>query len=193
MNTRLLRSVRRSVPLSVPGALVTLLLLLSGALSVEPVAAQVPRVQIEVLALSPEPGERVPEEAVLVAASFVDRGAELDPGSVRVEVDGRDVTPEAEVSAEVVTWRPRQALPPGLHRVTVTARTRGGAAIPPATWAFKVESTSETVAARLQPGATGTGFSRFQGSVTFEGSSFNVSPGRAPICAGTRTRSRGSG
>ena len=93
MNTRLLRSVRRSVPRSVPGALAALLLLLSGALSVEPVAAQVPRVQIEVLALSPEPGERVPEEAVLVAVSFVDRGAELDPGSIRVEVDGRDVTP----------------------------------------------------------------------------------------------------
>lgn len=39
-----------------------------------PLSAQVaPGTRIETLALSPEPGERIPEDAVLVAASFIDR------------------------------------------------------------------------------------------------------------------------
>lgn len=85
------------------------------------------------------------------------------------------MTVEAEVSAEVVTWRPRQPLLPGPHRVTVTGRDRGGASIRPATWGFTVESVGETAAAQLQPTATGTGFARFHGSVTLEGSSLSVS------------------
>ena len=154
------------------GALVAL----AGWLAAAPLAAQiVPAVQVEVLALSPEPGERIPENAVMVAASFIDRGSQLDPGSIRIWVDGRDVTAEAEVSAEVATWRPRTPLLPGPHRVLVTAQTRGGASVTPATWAFTVESSGESAAAQLASGATSTSFTRFQGSITFEGSSLSVS------------------
>ena len=154
------------------GALVAL----AGWVAAAPLAAQiVPAVQVEVLALSPEPGERIPENAVMVAASFIDRGSQLDPGSIRIWVDGRDVTAEAEVSAEVATWRPRTPLLPGPHRVVVTAQTRGGASVTPATWAFTVESSGESAAAQLASGATSTSFTRFQGSITFEGSSLSSS------------------
>ena len=133
-------------PLRIHGALVALAACLASA----PLAAQiVPAVQVEVLALSPEPGERIPENAVMVAASFIDRGSQLDPGSIRISVDGRDVTPEAELSAEVAIWRPRIPLPPGPHRVLVTAQTRGGTSVTPASWAFTVESAGESAAAQL--------------------------------------------
>jgi hypothetical protein len=115
-------------------------------------------VQVEVLTLSPEPGERIPENEVMIAAAFIDQGAQLDPGSIRIEVDGRDVTAESELSAEVATWRPRVPLPPGPHRVTVTARARDGRSVTPATWAFTVESAGESAARRRRAARQVGGF-----------------------------------
>ena len=138
--------------------------------------AQQPVLQsrVEALVLSPEPGERVLQDGVLVAVSFVDRDARIDPGSIQLQVDGRDVTPEAQVSAEVVTWVPRNALEPGPHRASLTARNRDGSSVSPVSWTFSVAPGFDgNAAAQLQP--TGTGFSRFQGSVTFEGQAMSIS------------------
>jgi hypothetical protein len=157
-------------------ALRSLALAALAALIAAPLAGQVAAGnRVEVLALSPEPGERVAEDQVMVAAAFVDAALQIDPGSIRIDLDGRDVTAEAEISAEVAIWRPRTPLLPGPHRVTVSARTRDGRAVSPAFWAFTVESAAESAAARLAAGAASTSFTRFQGSVTFEGSSLSVS------------------
>ena len=87
-----------------------------------------------VLILSPDPGERVPADQVLVAVSLP--GA--DSSAVSVRVGSRDVTAEAQRSGGVVTWRPREPLPTGPHRVVVTARRADGAALPPLEWTFAV-------------------------------------------------------
>lgn len=131
---------------------------------------------VETLILSPEPGERIPQDAVLVAASFLDRDRRLDPASIIIEVDGRNVTPEAEISAEVVTWRPRQPLVPGPHRVTLSARDRNGAPIRPSSWAFTVERAAETAAAaQLRPRGEAPAWTRLRGSLIFEGAAQSVS------------------
>ena len=70
------------------------------------------------LILSPDPGERIPAAQVLVAVSLA--GAD----SVSVRVGTRDVTAEAEVAGGVLTWRPREPLAPGPHRVVVTLGPR---------------------------------------------------------------------
>ena len=151
------------------------LLLFAPGLSAQ-APPQALRNPIETLVLSPEPGERILQDAVLVAASFIDRDARIDAASIRLEVDGRDVTAEAQVSAEVVTWTPRQPLNPGPHRAVLTARDRSGAPISPTSWAFSVAPGFEgsPAAANLEPGS-GAGFAKLQGSITFEGSGRSVS------------------
>jgi hypothetical protein len=131
--------------------------------------------RIEPLILSPEPGERILQDGALVAVSFIDRDQQLDPGSIRLTVDGIDVTPEAQVSAEVVTWVPRANLEPGPHRASLTARARDGSSVSPVSWAFTVAPGFEASpnAERLRNAPTS--FDRMQGSVTLEGSTLSVS------------------
>lgn len=143
-------------------------------------AADGARTEVETLILSPEPGERVGQADVLVAASFVDPGARLDPGSVVLRVDGRNVTPEAEVSGEVVSWVPGQPLPPGPHRVTLEAADRVGEPLTGSTWAFTVAPTAEgeapAAAEQLRAGAGDDApfWTRLQGSVTLEGQALST-------------------
>lgn len=161
--------------------------LLAAALSdADPGAAQQPMAApggaVEAMVLSPEPGDRVLQDGVLVAVSFIDRDARLDPVTIRVEVDGRDVTAEAVVTAEVVSWSPREPIEAGPHRAVVSARARDGAAIGPVSWAFTVAPGYEaSPSAAFAP--TSTSFARFQGSVTFEGNSRRVSGPGAPLLA----------
>lgn len=81
--------------------------------------------------LSPEPGERVAADQVLVAVTLPKGAAGAD--SVAVHVGPRDVTAQAEVKDGVLTWRPAEPLPPGPYRVVVSPR---GAE--PTAWTFNV-------------------------------------------------------
>lgn len=161
-------------------------LALAVLLLATPLAAQQPaalRTPVEPLILSPEPGERILQDAVLIAVSFVDRDAQLDPASIHLEVDGRDVTAEAQLSAEVATWVPRQPMEPGPHRATLTARDRAGSQVGPVSWAFSVAPGFEAPAAGTRLDPTSRSFTRLQGSVTFEGSGRSVSGPGAGLLA----------
>lgn len=108
-----------------------LVLALAAASAPDPILAQT---QPGALILSPDPGERIPADQVLVAVTLPN-GVD---SAVSVRVGSRDVTAEAERSGGVVTWRPRAPLPAGPHRVVVTARGADGAALPPLEWTFTV-------------------------------------------------------
>ena len=87
--------------------------------------------------LVPRDGETVPAgPSVHVAATFDDAGGSgVDPASVRILVSGRNVTPEAQISRQSVSfWG---ALPPGRHTVDVTARDVAGNAVRRG-WSFDV-------------------------------------------------------
>lgn len=94
------------------------------------------------LILSPDPGERVTADQVLVAVSLP--GA--DSAGVAVRVGARDVSAQAELSGGVLTWRPREPLAPGPHRVVIAARRADGAALPPVEWTFTVAPAARTAA-----------------------------------------------
>jgi len=96
------------------------------------------------LILSPEPGERVPADQVLVAVTLPGASA---ADSVTVRVGTRDVTAEAAVENGVLTWSPREPLAPGPHRVVVTPRGASEVA-----WTFTV-APAPRVAANPVPGA----------------------------------------
>ncbi|HUF76657.1 MAG TPA: hypothetical protein VMM35_10280 [Longimicrobiales bacterium] len=153
-------------------------LLLLSLLAPSALFAQIAPPRPEALVLSPEPGERLAANEVMVAVSFIDPAATLDNGSVRVQVGERDVTAEAELRGGILVWRPRQPLVSGPHRVVVTGRDRSGAEIDPASWTFNVTTLAEAAPLVAQPGqAGGTAVpgARIRGTVVLEGASQSVS------------------
>jgi hypothetical protein len=84
---------------------------------------------------SPRDGSEVHEAYPTISARFAG-AASIDPRSLRVVVDGRDVTADASVVGDQVFITPRSVLAPGTHAVEVTARdTRGGAELA-RSWSF---------------------------------------------------------
>ncbi|HEV7588058.1 MAG TPA: hypothetical protein VGO40_07980, partial [Longimicrobium sp.] len=117
--------------------------------------------------LSPEPGERVPADQVLVAVTL--RGRAPGADSVTLRVGARDVTAESELQGGVLTWRPRAPLPPGPLRVVVAVRGADAVA-----WTFSVAPAPRPAAA-----ASGTPVRRRSpavphGSVVMEGGGNSV-------------------
>lgn len=91
----------------------------------------------DLVQLVPAEGATVPAGLpVLITARFDDgRGSGVDPASVRIVVSGRNVTQEAQIDRESLSFR--AALPPGRHTVEVTASDRAGNAVR-RSWSFDV-------------------------------------------------------
>jgi hypothetical protein len=102
---------------------------------------------VEVLILSPDPGARLDPGAVLVAVSFVEPDR-LDPGSLLLQVDGRDVTSQATLGTYTLRWRPPTSLSPGPHRVRLTGTDRSGLPLETLEWTFSLTSPDEPEARR---------------------------------------------
>jgi hypothetical protein len=76
--------------------------------------------------LRPGAGAEVHEPYPAISVRFA--GAiSVDPRSLHVLLDGRDVTPDAAVIGDQVLLTPRTALAPGSHAVSVVARDANGA------------------------------------------------------------------
>lgn len=122
--------------------------------------------------LSPAPGATVAGATLLIAARLSDGsgGTGVDPGSVRLLVDGRDLTRQAKVSATSVAVRVT-GVAPGRHRFSVSLRDRAGngttrtwqAAVAAAPTAAPVPGpagaspATPAATARPRPAATATG------------------------------------
>lgn len=87
--------------------------------------------------LYPRDGEVVPGGTpVRIGANFDDRGGSgVDPASVQVVLDGRNVTRESQVTRQ--SFELRAAIQPGRHTVDVIARDQAGNAMRQA-WSFDV-------------------------------------------------------
>ncbi len=92
--------------------------------------------EANVLILSPEPGEILLTEDVVIAVSFFNV-LDLDAASIRLLVDRQDVTAQASVSADLVTYNP-PALTTGSHQVEVHMNRTSGSAYEPVAWRFLV-------------------------------------------------------
>ena len=98
--------------------------------------------------LVPSDGATVPAgQTVHVAAPFDDAGGSgVDPASVQLIVSGRNVTREAQISAQSLSfWTP---LPVGRHSVDVTARDQAGNVMRKS-WAFNVAAAAVAVPANV--------------------------------------------
>jgi hypothetical protein len=75
--------------------------------------------------LTPDHGARIDERGrTRISARFSDDGAGIDPASVRLRVDGRDVTGEARIEGDAVRFRDDLAL--GRHSAELVVRDRAG-------------------------------------------------------------------
>jgi len=115
-----------------------------------PVATETPGVdeaavsEDELLILSPEPNSAVAASDVVISASFMTATA-IDSASIRILLDGKNVTPNAEVSPIVVSFTPT-VIAAGEHTVTISARDESGNVVGPVNWRFRVAGqTSQTV------------------------------------------------
>jgi len=87
--------------------------------------------------LAPAPDTTV-DAAAGVGAAFADRGTGVDVGSVRILLDGQDVTARARVGAGGFRFRPPARLAPGIHRVEVIVSDLAGNRANRAVWRFGV-------------------------------------------------------
>jgi hypothetical protein len=112
--------------------------------------------------LSPRENEAVPQGQLTISGTFDDSGGVgIDPQSVRIILDGRDVTQNSSITPQFFTYR--VAPPPGTHQVQVNAQDLRGNALRHS-WNFTVggqaqagvpiEVTSHQNNAQIAAGAT---------------------------------------
>ena len=89
-----------------------------------------------IAALTPAPDERVGgRRRTHISARLTDEGSGVDPASVRMRVNGRDVTPEIRLEGEEIHFR--GFLARGRHTAELEVRDRAGNATRKA-WSFAV-------------------------------------------------------
>ncbi|HEX4046645.1 MAG TPA: Ig-like domain-containing protein, partial [Elusimicrobiota bacterium] len=79
-----------------------------------------------VLTLSPAAGSFVAESFPELAVLYVDSGAAIDTTSVRLALDGVDVTTQSEITASSATFDPDDAVADGTHTFTASAADFSG-------------------------------------------------------------------
>lgn len=90
--------------------------------------AYAPAARTFAITVSPPAGGEVHEPYPLISARFAGTSS-IDPRSLRVRIDDRDVTADAAVIGDQVLVTPRTALAPGTHVVSVVGRDSTGAPI----------------------------------------------------------------
>lgn len=121
----------------------------SGAQSLAAPALAETGAQTPILILSPEAMSTVGREEATIAASF-DPAAQIAPSSVRVMLNGRDLTARAEVSEFLISLNPG-VLKPGEYRVAIVARNMKGEKVSPANWRFRVSGEGAAEESEEQP------------------------------------------
>lgn len=95
----------------------------------------------------PEPNTRVNSTRPNISAAFEDQGSGVWPPSMRLIVNGRDVSKEARVTANFVSYTPAEPLPPGETTVilAIDDKTTNEAKVE---WKFDVLSGENTAGIR---------------------------------------------
>ncbi|RYG42021.1 copper amine oxidase N-terminal domain-containing protein, partial [bacterium] len=76
--------------------------------------------------LLPAKDARTAQNRPNISASFIDEGTGIDTDTVKLTIDGTDVTRQANVTDRFVSYRPERALKPGRHTLVLTVRDRTG-------------------------------------------------------------------
>jgi hypothetical protein len=91
-----------------------------------------------IILLSPEPGSEVPKGPELIVISVFDPEDDTDLKSLRLMVDGRDVTVKAQITRDLITYLPTRELTLGKHSIEISAKDAAGNITPKQTFEFTV-------------------------------------------------------
>jgi hypothetical protein len=94
----------------------------------------------EVVLSSPEAGTVILSGDQIVIVTFYKTDREADMSTVRIKIDDRDRTREAEIKGNMLVWQPRRPLPDGLHMIEILANDTSGNSMGPNVWTFEVKS-----------------------------------------------------
>lgn len=97
----------------------------------------------EVVLSSPEPGTLVVSGNQMIIVSFYKTDRIVDMNTVRIKIDDRDRTNEADIVTNIIMWEPRQPLQDGTHVVEVYANDTTGNVVGPNIWTFRVKTKLE--------------------------------------------------
>lgn len=95
--------------------------------------------------LTPEPDTRVNRPRPNITATFDDaNGSGVDQDTVRILLDGKNVTQDATVTGALVAYKPDTALGAGVHEVEIRARDRAGNEVS-RHWSFRVTQSADVI------------------------------------------------
>ena len=113
----------------------------------------------------PDDGSAGADRTPAISFAVADLGIGLDPASILLTVDGRDVTARGVLAGGRFAYVPADPLGYGSHSVSARATDRSGNVSPPLTWSFQVRDETPPVIAQRSPlpgstvvGATPIGF-----------------------------------
>ncbi len=99
-----------------------------------PILGTAPRIEI----LAPDADASLDRSELVVVIAFSDEEGDLDPAGITFLVNGRDVTREATITPDVLTWLATEDTPRGTLRIEVTAVDLAGNRAEPASISFYV-------------------------------------------------------
>jgi len=99
-------------------------------------------IQLETVILSPEPGERVAQDEVIIAVSFLGDVSKLKLNSIRLFIDEKDFSAGAKISNYMISFVSND-LSSGLHQVRIELADIKGNRFNDVSWRFFVVSDQE--------------------------------------------------
>ncbi len=89
--------------------------------------------------VAPAAGATIDSAAPAIYVTFATDAVDVDPSSIRLEVNGRDVTPESLRSARYIEYLPRVSYPDGKVRVSVHVADLAGN-VSEKSWSFTIKT-----------------------------------------------------
>ncbi|NUQ80346.1 MAG: hypothetical protein HUU10_01945 [Bacteroidetes bacterium] len=90
-----------------------------------------------------EPGQKMAVEDLMIMLSYYQISEVIDVASIKLTLNGKDITKEATVSADALTWIPEAAPAGGAQAFTFTAKLKNGTAVGPVSWTVQAVSAEE--------------------------------------------------
>jgi len=134
-----------------------------AAMTTGPNVAAVPKQAPSVEDERPGSGSLVGSQYPSIYARFAGGSSAVDPGSVRITVDGADVTGSSTISSAYVSYTPTTPLQTGQHSVSITG-TADDATPFSSSWSFRIDAgTSSDYTVGTYGGGLGFAGSGFDG------------------------------
>ncbi len=124
---------------------------------------------------APAAGSFLATATPTVTATYTDAGSGIDPASVRLAVDGVDVTAQAQVTASGLTFTPAAPLAEGGHSVTLTVNDRAGNPAQAAR-GFGTDTVAPALAITSPADQTGAGTLALDVGLTFSDAGSGIDP-----------------